>query len=65
MSNPTERGVCDKHFSFKKGFCDQCVACRYCNAPPYYQSNINHKQFGVHIKSEIELKKGKLNITTI
>ena len=34
MSNPTEKGVCDKYFSYKKGVCDQCGVCRYCDAPP-------------------------------
>ena len=54
MSNPTKKGVCDKHFSYKKEVCDQCGTCRYWDAPSYFQSNINHKHFGVHIKSETE-----------
>ena len=65
MSNPTEKGVRDKHFSCKRVFCDQCGVCRYCDAPPYFQSRINNKHFRIHIQSEIEQKKIKFNITTI
>ena len=65
MSNPTDKGVCDKHFLCKKGVCDQCFVCRYCNAPPYFQSKINQKYFGIHIQSKIEHKKRKFNRTTI
>ena len=43
MSNPTENGVCDNHFSCKKGVCYQCGVCIYCNAPSYFQSKINQK----------------------
>ena len=65
MSNPTDTGVCDKHFSCKKGVCDKCGVCRYCDAPPYSQSNTNNKHFGIQIQSETEQKKIKLNKTTI
>ena len=54
-----------QHFSCKKGVCDQCEALRYCNAPTYCQSKIHHKQFGIHIQSDIEQRKIKLNRTTI
>ena len=64
MSNPTEKGVCDNNFSCKKRICDQCGVCRYCDAPTYCQSKINHKHLGIHIQSEIEQKKRKLNRTT-
>ena len=57
--------MCDNHFPFKKGVCDKCVVCRYCDAPPYYGSRINHKHFGIHIQSEIEQNKIKFNRTTI
>ena len=53
MSNPPEKGVCDNHFSNKKGVCDQCGVCRYCDAPPDSQSKMNHKHFGIQIQSEI------------
>ena len=71
MSNKTETGVCDKTgardkpFSRKKGFCDKCRVCRYCDEPPYCQSKINHKHFGIHVKSEIEQNKFKFSRTTI
>ena len=65
MSNTTEKGVCDKNFSFNKGICYQCGVCRYFDVPPYCKSNINHKHFGIHIQSEIEQNKIKLNRTTI
>ena len=35
MSNPTEKGVWENHFSYKKGVCDKCDLCRYCDVPPY------------------------------
>ena len=57
MSNPNEKGLCDNNFSCKKGVCDQCGGFRYCDAPPYCQSKINQKYFGIHIQSEIEQKK--------
>ena len=60
MSNPTETGLCDNHFSFKKGFFDQCGVCRFYDTPPYFQSKINHKHFVIHIQSEIEQNKRKL-----
>ena len=50
-------------FSYKKGVCDQCGLYRYCNAPPDFQSKINHKYFGTHMQSEIEQKKIKPNRT--
>ena len=37
MSNPTETGMCDKHFSCKKGVCDKCGVFRYCDATTYFQ----------------------------
>ena len=37
MSNPTDTGVCDNNFSCKKGVCDKCGVCRYCETPPYFQ----------------------------
>ena len=37
MINPTETGVGNKHFKFKKGVCDQRGVCRYCDAPPYFK----------------------------
>ena len=61
MSNPTETGVCDNAVSCKKGVFDQYLVCRYCDKPPYFQSKINQKHFGIHIKSEIEQKKRKKN----
>ena len=51
MSTPTYKGVCDNHFSCKKGVCDQWGVCRYCDVPPYFQSKINHKHFYFHIQS--------------
>ena len=65
MINPTDKGAYDKHFSYKKEVCYQYVACRYCDAPPYFQANINHKTSAIHLKLEIEQKKIKFNITTI
>ena len=65
MSNPTEKGVCDNHFSCKKVFCNQCCVCRYCDATPYCKSKINNKHFGIPIKPEIEQKKIKSNRTKI
>ena len=49
MSNPTDTGVSDKNFSGNKGVCGKGGACRYCDAPQYFQSKINHKHFGIHI----------------
>ena len=40
MSNPTEKGVCDNHFSYKKLVFDQYGVCIYCDSPPYCQSKI-------------------------
>ena len=65
MSDPTKTGVCNNHFSCQRGVCGQCEVCRYCDTPPYFQSKINHKHFGIHIQSEIKQKKRKLNRTTI
>ena len=53
MSNPNDKGVCDKHLPYKKGFCDKFGVCRYCDTRPYFQLNINHKHFGIHIQSDI------------
>ena len=33
MSNKLENSVCDKHKSKKKGVCNHCRVCRYCDAP--------------------------------
>ena len=60
MSNPTEKGVCDNHFSNKKGVCDQFGVYIYCDAPPYFQSKMNHKHFGIQIQSGIEQEKKKI-----
>ena len=65
MSNTTDTGLCGNHFSCNKDVCDQCGVCRYCDAPPYFQSNINNKHFGIHIQSAIEQKKRNFNRTTI
>ena len=50
MSNPTEKVVCDKHFSYKKWVFDQCGSWIYHDAPPDFPSKINHKHFDIHIQ---------------
>ena len=65
MSNQTVAGLCDNKFSCKKGVCNQCGVCWYCDAPQYCQSKIKHKHFGTHIQSEDEQDKIKLNRTKI
>ena len=56
MSNSPEKGVCDNILSNKKGVCDQCGACRYCDTPPDYQSKMNHNHFGIQIQSGFQQK---------
>ena len=34
MSNTLYKGVCDKHKSKYKGFCNHCGVCRFSDAPP-------------------------------
>ena len=57
MSNTHEKGVCDKHVSQIKGFCDQCGVRKYSDAPPDCQSKMNHKLFSNQIQSEFNRKK--------
>ena len=52
-------------FLCKKLVCDKYGVCRYCYEPPYCQSKINYKHFGIHIQLEIEKNKRKLNRATI
>ena len=54
-----------KNVLWNKGVCDQYGVCRYSDAPPYFQSEINHKQFGIHVQSEIKKNKIKLIRTKI
>ena len=65
MINPIEKGVRGKNFSCEKGVCDQCVVFRYCEAPPYFKSKINHRHLSIHIQSEIKQKERKLYRTKI
>ena len=50
-------------FHTRTEFLNQCRVCRYCDTPSYFQSRINHKHFVIHIQSEIEQNKRKLNRT--
>ena len=42
MSNPHDKGVCDRNKSDNKGVCDQCGVCRFCDTPPVCLSKMNH-----------------------
>ena len=52
MSITSEKGACDNHFSDKKGVCDKCGVWRYCDTPPYFRSNMNHKHLDIQVQSK-------------